>query len=782
MFISVRPRPLPLLLPFICALTACGSTEPPVVSTVELSPPSVTLAALGEPRQLTALARDANGTEVRGKRFHWRSMQPTVATIDSVTGVATAVANGTATITATVDGVIGQGTLTVAQAGSQLAFVVQPSDGTAGQALAPALQIEIRDTRGNRVTGASDAVTMAVGANPRGGTLSGTKTVNAVDGVAAFGDLSIERAGTGYALAASSGLLTAATSTAFSIGPASPAQLGFTTQPSNSQAGTPINPAVAVTVQDAFGNTVTLATDAVTIAIAANPGSATLSGTSTVAAVAGIARFTDLSITKAVAGYTLVASSGSLAPGTSGAFTIVAGPPAQALFAGQPSDVQANMAMAPVTVSISDAFGNAASGSVAVAIEGNPWGGPGTKPGRLSGTLTMSAPNGSATFADLRVDKPGDGYTLRASSGTASGVSTPFHVRLTFSTVVAGVAHTCSLASTGAYCWGNNYGGRLGVTTGSTVDDSVPAFLDAGLTFAQISAGANQSCAVTADNVGYCWGLADLGNGATDPGSVPGPVSGGIKFTSISSGFGHTCGLATNGSVYCWGENPDGQLGDGTTVAQRLVPVLVVGSGTTLQFTAVSAGSRFSCALATDQSAYCWGNNDGGQLGDSTRTSSATPVRVFGSGTTLLFTSLSAGTDHTCAVTTSHDAYCWGRNNNGQRGSLNQDPIPSLVAGGLSFASVSAGAGFSCGVTTGNVAYCWGFNPDGRVGNGTTGNQFFSPVPVSGGLAFASVSAGFHACGVTTAGEAYCWGPNDYGEVGDGTRVNPRLAPVRVIQ
>src|SRR5258705_12557111 len=106
MFISVRPRPLPLLLPLICALTACGSTEPRVVSTVQLLPPSVTLAALGEPGQLTALARDANGTEIRGKRFHWRSMQPPVATIDSVPGAATAVAKGTVTITATVDGVI----------------------------------------------------------------------------------------------------------------------------------------------------------------------------------------------------------------------------------------------------------------------------------------------------------------------------------------------------------------------------------------------------------------------------------------------------------------------------------------------------------------------------------------------------------------------------------------------------------------------------------------------------------------------------------------------------
>jgi len=708
-----------------------------------------------------------------------------VATVDAGTGVATAVANGTATITATVDGIAGQATLTVAQAAGQLAFTAQPGTSTAGELLTATALVEIRDARGNRVVGATDAVTISLGANPTGAALGGTTTVSAVEGVAAFPDLSLQKAGSGYTLTASLGSLTAATSAAFEIRPAAPAQLAFRTQPSNTTAGVPL-PAVAVAITDAFGNTVPDATDAVTVGLGANPGSATLSGTSTVAAVAGIARFTDLSITKAVSGYTLVASSGSLAQGTSDAFTIVAGPPAQAFFAGQPTDVKANMAMAPVAVTISDAFGNVASGSVTVAIETNPWGGPGTRPGTLSGTVILSAINGSATYADLRIDKPGDGYTLRASSGTASAASTPFHVGLTFSTVVAGVVHTCSLTGSGAYCWGSNASGRLGAPTGSTGDDSVPVFLNAGLTFTVISVGANQSCGVTPDNSGYCWGANDsgeLGNGTTQPSLTPGPVGGGIRFTSLSSGFGHTCGLATDGAAYCWGDNTSGALGDGTTT-NRLVPVLVVGSGTTLAFTSVSAGGNFSCALANDQSAYCWGGNAGGQLGDGTMTSTTTPVRVSGSGTTLLFSSLSVGTDHACALTTTYDAYCWGYNESGQLGSGSSTvpvPTPILVTGGLSFASVSAGAGYSCGVTTGNVAYCWGFNPDGRLGIGTTGNRF-APVAVSGGLDFVSLSAGFHACGVTAGGMAYCWGPNDYGQVGDGTRVNPRLVPVRVIQ
>ena len=104
-----------------------------------------------------------------------------------------------------------------------------------------------------------------------------------------------------------------------------------------------------------------------------------------------------------------------------------------------------------------------------------------------------------------------------------------------------------------------------------------------------------------------------------------------------------------------------------------------------------------------------------------------------------------------------------------------------LVTGGLPFAAVSVGAGAACGVTTDHTPYCWGFNWSGRLGNGTETNSA-APVAVSGGLAFMSITLGFHGCGITSTGAAYCWSSNDYGQLGDGTRVLMRLAPVPVIQ
>src|SRR5207237_769267 len=142
------------------------------------------------------------------------------------------------------------------------------------------------------------------GANPGGGTLSGTTTVAAVAGVASFSDLSIDKTGTGYTLTAASAPLTGATSTAFNINPGAASKLAFTVQPASATAGVSISPAVQVAVQDAFGNTITSSTASITVAIGTNPGGGTLSGTATVAAVSGVASFSTLSINKAGTGYT----------------------------------------------------------------------------------------------------------------------------------------------------------------------------------------------------------------------------------------------------------------------------------------------------------------------------------------------------------------------------------------------------------------------------------------------------------------------------------------------
>src|SRR5262249_16453471 len=151
--------------------------------------------------------------------------------------------------------------------------------------------------------GDTSNVTVAIGTNAGGGTLSGTTTMAAVGGIATFSTLSIDKAGTGYTLTAADGSLAGATSGTFNITPPAAHHLAFGVQPSNTVAGVAISPAVTVRVLDQFDNLVTGDNSSVTVAIGTNAGGGTLSGTLTVAAASGVATFSTLSINKTGTGY-----------------------------------------------------------------------------------------------------------------------------------------------------------------------------------------------------------------------------------------------------------------------------------------------------------------------------------------------------------------------------------------------------------------------------------------------------------------------------------------------
>src|SRR5439155_1328965 len=217
-------------------------------------------------------------------------------------------------------------------AATQLAFTVPPSNAIAGAAITPAVQVTAQDALGNTATAFGGSVTVAIGTNPCGGTLSGTTSLNAVNGVATFAGLNINRAGAGYTLAASAGGLGSVPSPAFNVTAGAATQLVFTVEPSATVAGAAIAPAVQVTAQDALGNTAQAFTGGVPVALGANPGSATLSGTTTIAAANGVATFTGLSLDKTGTGYTLTTAAGGLTGATSNAFNVTAGAATQLVF------------------------------------------------------------------------------------------------------------------------------------------------------------------------------------------------------------------------------------------------------------------------------------------------------------------------------------------------------------------------------------------------------------------------------------------------------------------
>src|SRR5256885_236178 len=157
--------------------------------------------------------------------------------------------------------------------------------------ITPAVKVRALDALGNLATSFAGNVSVALGSNPGGATLGGTTPVSAAGGVATVFDFSLNKTGPGYTLPASSTGFTPVTSTAFDIIPGTATQLAFTVQPSTTVAGAAISPAVQVTALDPAGNLVPSFTGSITVALGNNPGGSTLGGTTTVAAVNGVARF-----------------------------------------------------------------------------------------------------------------------------------------------------------------------------------------------------------------------------------------------------------------------------------------------------------------------------------------------------------------------------------------------------------------------------------------------------------------------------------------------------------
>ncbi|MEP7154482.1 MAG: hypothetical protein ABI905_01820 [Betaproteobacteria bacterium] len=397
----------------------------------------------------------------------------------------------------------------------------------------------------------------------------------------------------------------------------------------------------------------------------------------------------------------------------------------------------------------------------------------------------VRARSGQATdSANFRFDLNASGAVSAADIAAVkarTGAVLPNQVA--WSMLTTGGNHTCGkTGGTTTYCWGYDNQGQLGDS--SFTLEKFPVVVSGGLNFTTVVAGGSHTCGLTSNGAAYCWGdntYGQLGIASTDSLSQePAAVAGGIVFASLTAGGSSTCGLTSAGVAYCWGANFGGELGDGTSTLRRS-PVLVMGG---LLFDSLSAGLiKHTCGLVGGV-AYCWGWNGYGQIGISTGGDHTSPKLVSGG---LTFASIVAGGQHTCARTSAGVAYCWGDYSFGQLGngvdSMTPSPpdstTPLLVLGGNAFASLTAGNGHTCGVTASGNAFCWGYNLDGRVGDASNTSRSI-PAAVAGGIEMSGVFAGSgHSCGLTSTSAAICWGFNGQGQLGNGSITN-RNTPLAV--
>ena len=455
-------------------------------------------------------------------------------------------------------------TITFGEA-TRLVFAPGPLRAKPGEHIAPSVEVRVEDAYGNRVPETSPSITVALGSNPAGGTLSGTTTRIATNGLASFSDLSIDKVGTGYTLTATStGLATAHTSV-FKVRDL----LKFKT------------------VSSGYFHSCGIATDDISYCWGVNgvgelgsPGGQSsepipVSGGHTFVSISA-GRSHSCGLTAAGAAYCWGGNSfGQIGTGDLTNSDI-------------PLLVSGGHVFAQVTAGYSHTCG------VTTAGAGYCWGG--------------------NSLGDL-----GNGSTFSASTPVAvSGGHT-------FASISPGRLFTCGVTTSGAgYCWGDNSSGTLG---NSTLENSPqPVAIPGGLAFTAISGGGFHACGLTTDGIGRCWG--SNGTGALGTGNFistvsPAPVAGGLSFATISAGNRHSCGVTTTGAGYCWGEN-GGFLGDGGT-ANSSTPSPTAGG---LVFTTISAGRFHSCGVTTSSEAYCWGDNSGGRLGDGTMTTRLVPTLV----------------------------------------------------------------------------------------------------------------------------------------------------------
>ncbi|BDR54905.1 hypothetical protein KIMH_10160 [Bombiscardovia apis] len=326
--------------------------------------------------------------------------------------------------------------------------------------------------------------------------------------------------------------------------------------------------------------------------------------------------------------------------------------------------------------------------------------------------------------------------------------------------------------------------------------------LPAGKHFTSINAADRFTVALDSDGNAYTWGwnaYGQLGDGTTTSRNQPvkvqqGALPAGEHYTSISAADGFTVALGSDGNAYAWGNNDSGRLGIGS-IADRTLPVQVQPGALPVgeHFTSISAGYAHTAALASDGNAYTWGNNDSGRLGDGSTTDRWTPVKVQPGALPAgaHYTSISAGYAHTAALASDNNAYGWGNNENGRLGdgsildrTLPVRVQPGALPAGEHYTSISAGYAHTAALASDNNAYGWGRNDFGRLGDGSDTDRW-TPVKVQQGALpagehFTSINAGgARTVALGSDSNAYTSGMNSDGWLGDGTYIS-RNRPVQV--
>ncbi len=749
-------RPVQFAFAAVAVFVLLGScskdtTSPnPAVTSIHVTPGVDSVGTLGRTVTFAAQPVDAGGAPVSATVV-WRSSNPAVATVDSVTGLATALTNGTTIISAHVGNVSGQATMAVSQVVAHV-VISPPSAGFTAVGDTQRLTAVAKDSSGAIVQGVPFLW------------FSSDGNVAIVD---TAGLVRSKGPGQGFITAAGRGVPASAVITVTQT----PVHLKFSiTPPDSIPVDRPFPRAIQVEVRDLNGSLATGARIPVTISVGAQstilaqPGA--VNGTTTVDAVGGIATFTGLTMSGPMGYYVLAATAPGMTPDSSAYFLVQPG--VLATLSVIANGITTAGAPFPVQVEGFDKYGNVATlaNDTVVLTGASQFNGALDRP-----TLAVMD-TGWATFDSVIVDGPG-AFTLTARAGAVTG-SALTNASVTFSGLVSvGVYTACATDAAGrAFCWGLGSTGAIG--GGRLRSSAVPRLVVRNLLFTQLSPGYLHSCGLTVSGAAFCWGDNSSGQGGHGTvtflfDSVPKIVTGGHQFAKLTVGFEYSCGVTTAHELYCWGDDSRGGLGSGKAVGGHTATPTLVSGG--LQWQDVSAGTSVSestCGLTTAGVAYCWGGNELGQLGTNSTKDDSVPTPVVGGVT---FTTIARGGDQACALAAADStAYCWGSGGLG-RNATQQDSVAAPTDSAFRLVALSSGSDKTCGLGTFSQTICWqtGGLPGTREPH-VDGRWSVSQVIASGAVSDCRSSGGLLSC----------MGDNTYGELGDGTRTSSSQAFVSV--
>lgn len=637
--------------------TTPGPATPAAVATVTITPDGGSVR-VGRTMSLAATARDAAGNALAGRTVTWRSSADSVARVDA-SGLVTAVAAGSATITAESEGRSAQATLTVTVPGVA-SVAIAPDTATLALGETRTLVATVRDDDGAVMTGRTVRWT------------SSAPAVAAVDSV------------TGVVRALTGG---SAVVTATADGRSGSARLAVRV------------PVHSVTVTSALDTLE--AYDVVPLAATLRDANGAVLGervvrwTSSDPAVATVDSVTGR-LTGVDRGTVTVTATSEGRSGTASRVVVIR---YRSLATG--SDHACDIASGGIVWcwgrnGAEGRLGSAQTGSDAFSAV----------PVRLSETLRFQqlSAYGSSTCG---VTTAGEGYcwgtNVYGKLGNGSSTSsspTPVRVATTapLAQVSVGAYHACGVTTAGALlCWGNNGDGEFGTGTRTSSTTPVAAGVGAGgpPQYASVAAGTYYTCGIGGSGAGFCWGVSGLGElGDGTPPSLgnthrttPGPIAGGHAWSMLAASGQVTCGVTTAGAGYCWGRGNGNRLGNGSTSVTS-TPSAIAGG---LAWRGIDVGSTAACGVASDAGVWCWGLGGNGQLGQALPNGSTTPVRVGGGlrGAEVRVAHTAGGDgEFACAIGADRlTTYCWGRNTFGQLGNGTTtghtavNAAPSIVVG-----------------------------------------------------------------------------------------------------